>query len=366
VDREQLLELWAIPGVRAGTIIIGAIVAAKLIELVLSRTLVVLARRTASQLDDVVIEALRRPIFLTVVMIGLGRAAGELALPAMELSVIDSVLETFVVLVWASAAFKIAHAVLEALSRRASSASIVQPRTLPVFEMLVKFVVVGATLYFMFLAWEIDLTAWLASAGIIGIAVGFAAKDTLANLFSGIFIIVDAPYKVGDFIVLEGELRGQVVKIGFRSTRVLTTDEVEITVPNATIASSKIINESGGRAVRSRIKIGVHVAYGSDIDRVREILLGCAAGVKFISADPGPDVWFSQFGDSGLLFHLLVWLEVPAERGRVIDSLNCAIYKALAAAGIEIPYTKADLYIKELPEPGRAPLEDSRLRSVRR
>ena len=76
--------------------------------------------------------------------------------------------------------------------------------------------------------------------------MGFAAKDTLANLFAGVFILADAPYKIGDFIVLDGGERGRVTKIGIRTTRILTRDDVEITIPNATIANSKIINESGG------------------------------------------------------------------------------------------------------------------------
>jgi MscS family membrane protein len=344
-----VLELWTLPGVRAGVIVVGAIVAGKLLEFVIRRTLLVLAHRTETVLDDVVINSLRRPLYLTFVMIGLGRASKELPLSPQQVTVIGSVLETMIVLVWASAAFKIGHAVLETFSRRAGATSLVQPRTTPVFEMLVKFLVVGAALYFMFLAWRIDLTAWIASAGIVGIAVGFAAKDTLANLFSGIFIIVDAPYKVGDFILLEGNLRGQVTKIGIRSTRVLTTDDVEITVPNAAIGASKIVNETGGRSTRTRIKIPVDVAYGSDIDRVREVLLRCAVGVRHIATDPAPDVWLAGFGPAGLSFQLLVWLETPPERGRVIDALNCAIYKAFAAAGIEIPYPKTDLYIKELP-----------------
>jgi len=348
--RDRALELWTLPGVRVAAILVGAVVAAKLIELAIGRTLAVVVRRTETLLDDVVISSLRRPIFLTIVVIGAGQASDELGLSPGELEVIDSILQTIVVVVWASAAFRIGHAMLEALSRRAAATSMVQPRTTPVFEMLIKFVVVGAALYFIFLAWQIDLTAWIASAGIVGIAVGFAAKDTLANLFSGIFIIVDAPYKVGDFIVLEGNLRGQVTRIGIRSTRVLTTDDVEITVPNAAIGSSKIVNETGGRSTRTRIRVGVSAAYGSDIDRVRQVLLGCAAGVPHIATDPGPDVWFTELGGSGLAFQLLVWLETPAERGRVIDALNTAIYKAFAAAGIEIPYTKTDLYIKELPE----------------
>jgi len=347
VDRVR--ELWDVPGVRAGLIIVGAVIAAKLLELVLRKTLVALAQQTETKLDDVVIDALRRPIFLTAVLVGVGWASAELPFSPSERAVVFSLGETIMVVSWAAAAFRAGHAVLEAISRRASVTSVVQPSTMPVFEMLVKFSVVGAALYFMFLAWEIDLTAWLASAGIIGIAVGFAAKDTLANLFSGIFIIADAPYKVGDFIVLEDNLRGQVIRIGMRSTRVLTTDDIEITVPNAAIGASKIINESGGRSVRSRIRVEVSVAYGTDLDHAREVVRRCGLGVPHVAAEPAPDVLLASFGASGLNLQLQVWLESSAEKSRVIDALNSNIYKALAAAGIEIPYTKADLYVKELP-----------------
>ncbi|MFT5274966.1 MAG: MscS family membrane protein [Cryomorphaceae bacterium] len=86
------------------------------------------------------------------------------------------------------------------------------------------------------------MTAWLASAGIIGIAVGFAAKDTLANLFSGVFILADSPYKLGDYVVLEDNSRGKVTQISLRSTRMLTRDDVEVTVPNSITGNTKIIN----------------------------------------------------------------------------------------------------------------------------
>ncbi|MCB9558923.1 MAG: mechanosensitive ion channel [Kofleriaceae bacterium] len=262
---------------------------------------------------------------------------------------VDGLLETLIVLIWAGAAFRVAIALLEALSRRAGENSVVQPRTLPVFEMVAKIAVVGGAAYFTFLAWRIDLTAWLASAGIIGIAIGFAAKDTLANLFSGIFIVADAPYKVGDFIVLDADLRGQVTKIGMRSTRILTRDDVEITVPNAVIGNSKIVNETGGPNTKQRVRVAVDAAYGSDIDLVRKVMLGCVDGVGHVTAEPKPQVRFREFGGSGLRFELLVWIDDPAIRGTVIDILNCRIYKAFGAAGIEIPYSKHDVYIKQMP-----------------
>ena len=228
----------------------------------------------------------------------------------------------------------------------------IEPRTLPLFEMILKVVVVGGFLYFVCIAWNVPLTSWLASAGVIGIAVGFAAKDTLSNLFSGIFIVADTPYKVGDFVVLDNTIRGQVLEIGMRSTRLLTRDDIEVTVPNAVIANSQIVNQTGGPHEKMRVRVKVEAAYGSDIDTVEEVLLGCVAGVEHIVSDPSPRVRFRSFGASGLVFELLAWIEKPVFRGRVLHALNGNVYKAFNKAGIEIPYSKQDVYVKELP--GRA------------
>lgn len=105
-------------------------------------------------------------------------------------------------------------------------------------QALMIIVVTALAVYFVFLAWQIDVTAWMASAGILGLAVSFAAKDTLANLFSGVFIVADAPYKLGDFIVLDSGERGEVTHIGIRSTRLLTRDDVEVTVPNSIMGNA--------------------------------------------------------------------------------------------------------------------------------
>ncbi len=348
---EKLRELVAVPGFRAGAILVGSLIAAVIVEQILRRTLVAIARRTKSQLDDVIVAALRRPIFLSVVMIGSAWSVAELEASPVLVRVTRSALATMAVIIWSGATFRIGVAILEALSQRAKDTAIVQQRTIPVFDMMLKVVVVGAAIYFTFLAWDIDLTAWLASAGIIGIAVGFAAKDTLANLFSGIFIVADAPYKVGDFIVLDGGLRGKVIKIGIRSTRVLTRDDIEVTVPNAVIAASKIVNETGGPDTKQRITVNVEAAYGSDIDKVREAMLTCPTGIPQISEHPPPEVRFMEFGGSGLRHELRVWIPDPATRGTVIDQLHCRIYKAFAKYGIEIPYSKHDVYIKEMPKP---------------
>ncbi|MFT5451483.1 MAG: MscS family membrane protein, partial [Enterobacterales bacterium] len=177
-----------------------------------------------------------------------------------------------------------------------------------------------------------------------------AAKDTLANLFAGVFILADSPYSLGHFIILESGERGEVTHIGIRSTRILTRDDIEITIPNAIMGNSKIINETGGQNTKMRIRIQVSVAYGSDIDEVRSILIKTAQANESITQLPEPRIRFRTFGESGLQFELLCWIGEPVLRGRIIDSLNTDVYKAFLANGIEIPYPKRDLYVKELPE----------------
>jgi small-conductance mechanosensitive channel len=215
------------------------------------------------------------------------------------------------------------------------------------FDNLAKVVLFGAAIYALLVVWKLDVKPWLASAGIIGIAVGFAAKDSLANLFGGLFIIVDAPYKIGDFVNLDSGERGQVTKIGLRSTRLLTRDDIEITLPNAQIANAKIVNESGGRWLKSRISIDVGVAYGSDVDRVREILLEAAKSVKHVANKPAPRVRFRSMGDSALQFRLMCWIDEPVLRGRTIDALNTEVYRALTAAKVNIPFPQREVHVRK-------------------
>jgi small-conductance mechanosensitive channel len=212
-----------------------------------------------------------------------------------------------------------------------------------------KVVLAAMAVYFVFLAWNIDVTAWLASAGIVGLALSFAAKDTLSNLFAGVSIVVDAPYKTGDYIILDSGERGVVTDIGLRSTRILTRDDVEITVPNGIIGNSTIINEAGGPPSQHRIRIGVGVAYGSDLDHVIDTLQKVAEDNKDILGKPEPRVRFRLFGDSSLNFELLGWIADPANRGRVKHELNCAVYRAFSEEGIQIPFPQRDVYVHTVP-----------------
>lgn len=331
-------------------LLLGSVLAAYLVRAVFNLTVVAFVRNTETDLDDRIVAALGPPILASVMMVGVYLASERIGLPPVLDEAVENSLQTLAIILWGTAAFRINHAILETLARRAQSHALLQPRSLPIFEIGAKLAIVASGAYMIFVAWQIDLTAWLASAGIVGIAVGFAAKDSLANLFSGIFILADGPYRVGDYIVLDGELRGAVSHIGVRSTRILTRDDVEITIPNSVIGGAKIVNESGGPGVKQRVRVAVEAAYGSDIDLVQKVLLTCPEGVADICPDPAPQVRFREFGGSGLCFELMVWIDEPALRGRIIHDLNFSVYKGFAAASIEIPYSKHDVYIKQMPD----------------
>lgn len=345
-----IARAWSYPWVRALVYLAGSLAAWAVLRLFALRVLTALVARTRTRVDDIALDHLRRPIFVSVLAIGITAAARTLTLGGTLAFVIRGVVETVVIAVWALAAVRLGGAVLKEISRRGPATGIVQARTLPALDMLLKVVVISGAIYAAFLVWHIDVTGWLASAGIIGIAVGFAAKDTLANLFAGIFILADAPYKLGDFVEIDGGLKGRVTDIGVRSTRILTRDDIEVIVPNAIMGQSRIVNHTGGPWRKARVRAPFSVAYGSDLGRVRDAVMPLAAGIPLVASEPGPVLRFRAFGDSGLDFEYLVWTEDPERWYEVVDTLNERIYRALGAAGIEIPYPKRDLYIKELPE----------------
>ena len=336
--------------VHSAVLVVVSIVLALIVDLVVTRFVARWASKSRSDIDDRVVQNLHKPLFLSVLLFGLSLALEQIPLRESVIVFLTRMLKTIVLLAWAGFAFKSSTILLDLLSHMEQRFAAIQPRTLPLFNNVTKIVVAGTTVYFLFLIWGVDVGAWLAGAGIVGIAVGFAAKDTLANLFSGVFIVADAPYRVGDFIVPDTGERGRVSQIGLRSTRLLTRDDIEVTVPNAVIANAKITNESGGPSEKERVRVPVSVAYGSDVDQVRDILMEVARSNESIDDDPEPRVRFRSFDDSGLGVELLGWIHEPVLRGRVIDALITEIYKRFGAEGIEIPYPKRDVYLHPKPE----------------
>lgn len=321
---------------------------ALLTRLIFTAGLANLTRRSSTTFDDILVDNLKRPVFTTTFSLGLIFAT-QLLNPEFGKSFLISLFASAIIVSWMLAGLRLSSQLLDRLAENPKF-TLVESRTIPMFDVVFKLGVLLFASYSLLLVWGINPVGWLASAGIVGIAIGFAAKDTLANLFSGLFILADSPYKIGDYVNLDTGERGKITGIGMRSTRMLTRADIEITVPNAIIANAKITNESGGPYQKMRVPIAVGAAYGSDVDQIVDVLLHAGQSHEETCGHPEPRVRMRGFGASSLDFELLVWIEDPEDRGRIVHLLLMDIYKAFREAGIEIPYSKHDVFIKEMPE----------------
>jgi MscS family membrane protein len=309
-----------------------------------------LTHRIPGDLDDALLRLGAGVAALVLIYLSFVAAVQTLPISEGAATVLTRVLVSVLILQLMRVGFRATNLGLRFLSTFRERWAIIEERTIPLFDLVATLLIVASTGYALLQVWDFDPTPWLASAGVVGIAVGFAAKDTLANLFAGFFIIGDAPYRVGDYVLLDSGERGEITRVGIRSTRMLTRDDIEIVIPNAMMANQKIVNESTGRWIKTRMRLPVGVAYGSDVDRVVEILLGVARAHPTLSQDPEPQVRMQGFGDSSLDFELRCWVNHPSQRGLLTHELYMEIYKALGREEIEIPFPQRDLWVREVPE----------------
>jgi small-conductance mechanosensitive channel len=182
-----------------------------------------------------------------------------------------------------------------------------------------------------------------------GVAVGFGLTQILSNFVSGIILFLERPVQVGDIITV-GEIEGDVTRISIRSTVIRTRDGVSIILPNRKLIEEDVVNWSHSDP-RTRMRVGVSVAYGSDVPLVKRTLLEVADRDTRILRRPRPEVQFKGFGESELQFVLFIWLETPdiGMRRRVLSDVNSAIDAAFRRAGITIPFPQRDLHLKTVP-----------------
>lgn len=309
-----------------------------------------LTEKTKSNLDDEIISELRSPIFTTVLWIGLimgTKAAGFVNGPAKY---ITPIVLSLIVLSLTRAALAVSSKVITALSRDDAHFKKFDVRTEPLFIISSKILLLILGAYLILVIWGINPVGLLASAGIVGIAVGFAAKDTLANLFSGVFILADRPYKLGDYVNLDTGERGKITHIGIRSTRLLTRDDIEVTIPNGVIGNAKVVNESGGSHHKMRIRLDVQCAYDADLEQVHDVLMKVAENEPDMCEFPSPRVRVRGFADSGINVQLMGWIEEPEDRGRISHLMYMGIHQAFREHNLEIPYPRRDIQISREPD----------------
>jgi small-conductance mechanosensitive channel len=240
-----------------------------------------------------------------------------------------------------------------------------------IFDLLNKFsgAIIYATAFILALdTLGINVMPFIAGAGVAGIAIGFAAKDTLSNLIAGVLLIIDRPFEVGDRIEVwsapvGSATWGDVVDIGLRATKIKTTDNIVIIIPNNEIMKRDIVNYTI-ISTNIRVRINVGVAYDADIEKVKNLILDVADGVDWISKSPAPKVVVKSFGESSVDLQLRVWIDDARKRMDTISYITDKIKTAFDKHGIEIPYPKRDITVTQRFAPNletRQPTPDDKI-----
>ncbi|WP_457572846.1 mechanosensitive ion channel family protein [Desulfolithobacter sp.] len=319
---------------------------AKLADLFIDKLLKRLAASTPFATDDKIISILHKPIQGSIILLGLMHALTlPPDLPSPWSTVLPNLIKTLTLILWWGAFIKeIYHLneinLAEWLEKRNIGRDIFY-----LVRNISLVLVIFAGILWGLLIWDVNLTPLFASAGIAGITVALAAKDTMANFFGGISVFADRAYKVGDYIILDATERGEVMEVGIRSTKIRTRDDVMITIPNSIMANSKIVNESAPQP-RFRIRIDVGVAYDSDLRLVERTLLEVAKANTALAEKPEPRVRVRSFGESSINFQLLVWVRDPSMKGLETHNLLKMIHSTFRNKGITIPFPQRDIHIK--------------------
>ncbi|MDS0259795.1 mechanosensitive ion channel family protein [Haloarcula sp. S1CR25-12] len=328
-------------------LVVTGLVLALAVRAVGDRYLKSLTSRIDSDIDDIVLGGVHRALYVSLALAGAyaGTQVYDIA-PGISVPLESGTLSV-VIVVWMATLLRVGRKVSTAVT----DTEYIDRQMVPILQNVWSAVVAAVAVFLLLVLWDVDVTPLLASAGIAGIIVGLAARDTLANFFGSLSLYLDGTYKVGDYVVLETGERGRVEDISVRSTVIRTRDDILVTVPNAKLSNAAIVNESTPKTKR-RIRVPIGVAYGTDIDALEELLLEIADAEGLVLERPKPRVRFREFGGSALNFELLCWVNNPAQRARATHGLNSAIYKRFRADGIEIPFPQRDVSVSVTDVPG--------------
>lgn len=221
-----------------------------------------------------------------------------------------------------------------------------------IVEKLAGYAVVLAAIFVGVSTLGVNLTSLAVFAGAVGVGVGLGLQGVVREFVSGLVLIFDPLVHIGDFVELEDGLRGEIVEVGPRATRLRTNDGLNVVIPNSKLIESRVLNWTYRSSTR-RIHVPFSVAYGADKDRVREVVLEAAHALPFTTPDTNErktQVWMTSFGDSALNFELVVWPTTDAVRrpAAMKAAYTWAIDDALRKAGLEVPFPQLDVRLRSL------------------
>jgi small-conductance mechanosensitive channel len=294
---------------------------------------------TSTDLDDRILERATPYVSRLFFILGVYLAIRSLPLHEKIVVIVSGLLYIILVLI----VFKLIYDALNDLinwyvaGQQETSRAAMSRQMLPVAEKIISLFLMATALIIILKHFNYDIFSLVTALGIGSLAIGLAAKDTLANMISGFTLVLDRPFRIGDRIQLSGGQIGDVSDIGLRSTKIKTLDNQLLIIPNSDLCNTILINQAfPDNRVKGRINIGV--AYGSDVERVKELLVATAGEVEDVLAEPVPEAYFTSFGDSSLNMALFFWVEEYAGLFATTDKINTLIIRRFKENEIEIPF----------------------------
>lgn len=294
---------------------------------------------TSTDLDDRVLQRVIPYVSRFLIVMGVYQAIRTLPLYEKLTLVVSGIIYIVLVVIVCNLIY---HAIDEflkwyAAGQEDTSGAAMTRQMLPVAEKIISLFLMGAALIVILKHFNYDIFSLVTALGIGSLAIGMAAKDTLAHMISGFTIMIDRPFRIGDRIQLVGGQVGDVADIGLRSTKIKTLDNQLLVIPNSDLCNTMLTNQAFPNS-RAKGRINVGVAYGSDVDMVKALLVTTAAEVSDVLPDPVPEAFFVSFGDSALNMALFFWVEEYSNLFATTDKINTLILKRFGENSIEIPY----------------------------
>ena len=338
---QNLISKWVV----AAAVLVLFFVLSKLFVFIIQKVVVGLTSKTKTSLDDLLVDKTNKPISWLLIFVGIRIALEFLALEngfAVYLTKANNSLIYFSVIFLAIAVI-VAFIDHWGYKFAKKSKSKLDDILVPLFRKFVYVIGAIAMAVFILDLWGINIAGLLAGVGIAGLALGFAVKDSLANIFGGISLIVSKTFHVGDKIEVESVI-GVVQEVGIRATRIRTFDNEMYIIPNGVMANSILRNYHQPASI-SRVQLPFGVEYGSDPEKVKKVVIEAVKKMKGIEKEPAPDVIFDQMADFSLNFKLRFWVPTVDDVYPKKWEANGLIYNALNKAKIGIPFPTRTVYM---------------------
>jgi MscS family membrane protein len=304
-----------------------------------------IAARTTTDVDDKILDIIEKPLRKLILVIGMYLAVLELPLPGRIGIVIAGIFLIYVALVAVRLATQLSLTLLVAYGHRVDDEIGKERFEKDYLPLLSK--VLGAVFFVVALIYVLhhfgqNVSSLVAALGIGTAAVGLAARETLANMFAGFVILIDRPFRPGDRIKLVSGDIADVVEVGTRSTRLRLLDQNALVVPNNELVNSRVINLSYP-AHPTQATLELRVAYGSDLEAVKALVLDTVKAQPEVVAEPPPGVLFTAFGDHALVLTLTYVISQFADAAKAQEKVRLAVYRRFSEAGVKIPFPTREI-----------------------